>query len=280
MSDDPRASSLFSVMEKVAVVVGGSGALGSEMARGLARAGARVVVLGRNLAACERIAQDIRVAKGEALAVAADALDGDSLEAAAEAVVRLLGPTDILVNAAGGNLPAATTSPERSFFTLDTAAAEAVFASNFTGTLRCCQIFGRQMAERARPGGAIVNIASMAGIRPLTRVGAYGAAKAAVINFTQWLAITLARECGPGVRVNAIAPGFFLTEQNRYLLVEPQTGAWTERAQTILANSPMNRFGAPEDLLGALLWLVSPAANFVTGVVVPVDGGFSAFSGV
>ena len=271
---------LFRLDGRVAVVVGGSGALGGEMARALARAGARVAVLGRRIEACETVAHEIRERGGEAVAVAVDVLDGDSLSRAAHAVAQMLGPSDILVNAAGGNLPAATTGPERSFFALDIPAAEAVFATNFTGVMRCCQTFGRQMAEREQPAGAIVNIASMAGLRPLTRVGAYAAAKAAIINFTQWLAVSMARECGPAIRVNALAPGFFLTEQNHFLLVDQATGEWTARGEAILAHTPMGRFGAPADLTGALLWLVSPASAFVTGVVVPVDGGFSAFSGV
>lgn len=280
MSDEQPIERLFRLDGRVAVVVGGSGALGGEMARSLARAGARVAVLGRRLDACEAVARAIREADGEALGVAVDVLDGESLDRAARTVAQALGPADILVNAAGGNLPAATTGPERSFFALDVSAAQTVFATNFTGVLRCCQTFGRQMAEREHPAGAIVNIASMAGLRPLTRVGAYAAAKAAVINFTQWLAVNLARECGPAIRVNAIAPGFFLTEQNRYLLVDAESSAWTARGETILAHTPMGRFGAPDDLTGALLWLTSPAAAFVTGIVVPVDGGFSAFSGV
>jgi NAD(P)-dependent dehydrogenase (short-subunit alcohol dehydrogenase family) len=185
---------------------------------------------------------------------------------------------EILVNAAGGNAPGATTTAEQPFFALDQASVAAVLGSNFEGTFLSCQVFGRAMAEHGQ--GCIVNIASMSALRPLTRIAAYSAAKAAVVNFTQWLAAHLAQEYSPRLRVNALAPGFFLTEQNRYLLTDPQTGEWTARGQAILAHTPMGRLGEPDDLIGALVWLVSPAAAFVTGAVIPVDGGFAAYSGV
>ncbi|HEX8032875.1 MAG TPA: SDR family oxidoreductase, partial [Ktedonobacterales bacterium] len=188
------------------------------------------------------------------------------------------GPVDILINAAGGNQAGATTSDTSSFFDLSLDGVQQVFATNFTGLFQCCQVFGRDMAERG--SGSIINIASMSGIRPLTRIPVYSAAKSAVANFTQWLAVHMAQEYNPQIRVNAIAPGFFLTEQNRYLLTDQATGAWTQRGATIVAHTPMGRLGAPGDLLGTLLWLSSPAAAFVTGIVVPVDGGFSAFGGV
>jgi len=269
---------LFSLRGRTAFVTGGSGALGSALCRGLALAGARVAIGGRRVEACEQVTESIRGDGGEALAIRCDVLDLVSLREARDAISGAFGPVDILVNAAGGNAPGATTSPERSFFDLDSGAVAGVFNANFTGVLQTCQVFGQEMATRGE--GCIVTIASLSALRPLTRVGAYGAAKAAVANFTQWLATHLAQEYSPSIRVNAIAPGFFLTEQNRFLLTEATTGAWTTRGEAILAHTPMRRLGAPEDLVGALLWLASPAASFVTGVVVPVDGGFAAYSGV
>ena len=184
----------------------------------------------------------------------------------------------MLVNAAGGNDPKATTSSTQKFFDLTPQAMRGVVDLNLMGTVLPCQVFGKMMAERG--SGAILNISSMAGIRPLTRIAAYAAAKAAVANFTQWLAVHLAQEYSPNIRVNAIAPGFFLTEQNRFLLTDGKSGELTERGKAIIAHTPMGRFGNPQDLLGAALWLLSPAASFVTGAVVPIDGGFSAYSGV
>ncbi|MGZ3663269.1 MAG: SDR family oxidoreductase [Ktedonobacterales bacterium] len=269
---------MFSLENRVALVTGGSGVLGSAMARGLATAGARVAVLGRRAESGERVVEEIRDAGGEALAVAADVLDRSALERAAADIHERFGPVDILVNAAGGNHAGATTSDTSSFFDLNLDAVQQVFGTNFTGLFQCCQVFGRDMAEHG--SGSIINIASMSGIRPLTRIPAYSAAKSAVANFTQWLSVHMAQEYNTQIRVNAIAPGFFLTEQNRYLLTDQATGAWTQRGATIVAHTPMGRLGAPGDLVGTLLWLSSPAAAFVTGIVVPVDGGFSAFSGV
>jgi NAD(P)-dependent dehydrogenase (short-subunit alcohol dehydrogenase family) len=277
---DPQQSllELFSLRGQTAVITGGSGVLGAALARGLALAGARVAVVSRRIEACARVADEIRAAGGEALPFAADVLDRASLGRAADAVTGALGPVGILVNAAGGNLPAATVSHETTFFDLDPRAFDAVLANNFAGVVQSCQVFGRRMAERGE--GCIVNIASMAALRPLTRVAAYGAAKAAVVNFTEWLAVHMAQEYSPRIRVTAIAPGFFLTEQNRYLLTDAETGGWTPRGEAILAHTPMGRLGTPADLIGTALWLVSPGAAFVTGVVVPVDGGFSAYGGV
>jgi NAD(P)-dependent dehydrogenase (short-subunit alcohol dehydrogenase family) len=268
----------FDLDGQVAVVTGGSGVLGQVMARGLAAAGASVAVLARRLDPCAQVSARIEAGGGRSLPVAADVLDRSALERALAEIEAGLGPPAVLVNAAGGNQPAATTAAERPFFTLDADAAAQVFAANFTGAFLACQVFGRRMAEAG--AGAIVNVTSMAAVRPLTRVPAYSAAKAAVANFTQWLAVHLAQEYSPRLRVNALAPGFFLTAQNRYLLVDSVTGGWTERGAQILAHTPLGRLGDPQDLLGALLWLVSPASEFVTGVVVPVDGGFSAFGGV
>lgn len=269
---------LFNIQGQIAVITGGSGVLGRTMALGLARAGAKVVVIGRRAETSARVAGEIRNQGGKATGIACDVTDRAALERAREESERTFGPVDILVNAAGGNLPQAITSAERSFFALTEEAIDDTIRLNFTGTLLACQVFGHSMAERKQ--GCIVNIASMTTLRPLTRTVAYSAAKAAIGNFTQWLAVHMAREYSPQIRVNAIAPGFFLTEQNRAILTDVASGALTPRGQTIIAHTPMARLGNPEDLVGTLLWLVSPASAFVTGIVVPVDGGFSAFGGV
>ncbi|HEY7416131.1 MAG TPA: SDR family oxidoreductase [Ktedonobacteraceae bacterium] len=269
---------LFDIQGQIAVITGGSGVLGRAMALGLAQAGVKVVIIGRRTETTSKAAEEIRAQGGEALGIACDVTDRAALEQVCEQVTTSLGPVDILVNAAGGNLPQATTTAERSFFDVTGQAIDDAMRLNFVGTLLACQIFGRGMAERKQ--GCIVNIASMAALRPLTRTVAYGAAKAAIGNFTQWLAVHLAQEYGSHIRVNAISPGFFLTEQNRTLLTNVEAGTLTPRGQTIIDHTPMGRLGAPEDLVGTLLWLVSPASAFVTGTVIPVDGGFSAFSGV
>ncbi|HLI07633.1 MAG TPA: SDR family oxidoreductase [Ktedonobacteraceae bacterium] len=274
----PDNHTLFDIQGRTAVVTGGSGELGKGMVRGLARAGVRVAIVGLRRETTERAAEVVRAEGGEAMGIACDVEDRAALERALEQVTGAFGAVDMLVNAAGGNRPLATTSAERSFFDLDVQAVEGVFDLNFMGTLLSCQVFGRGMAERGR--GCIVNITSMNALRPLTRIPAYSAAKAAVANFTQWLAVYMAQEYSAQIRVNAIAPGFFLTEQNRFLVTEADTGALTPRGQAIVSHTPMGRLGQPEDLVGTLLWLLSPASAFVTGIVVPVDGGFSAFSGV
>ena len=268
---------LFGAEGRTAVVTGGSGELGRAMASALARAGARVAILARHTDAANSVAGAIRAEGGAAIAVACDVLDRAALERSRDEVASAFGPADILINGAGGNSPAATTSADQPFFDLDAAAVNQVFALNFTGTFQACQVFGRAMVERGQ--GCIVNVTSMSALRPLTRIAAYSVAKAAVANFTQWLAVHMAREYSPNIRVNALAPGFFLTEQNRYLLTN-SGGTMTPRGQAIISHTPAGRLGAPDDLAGTLLWLVSPAAAFVTGVVVPVDGGFAAFSGV
>src|SRR6266496_144816 len=269
---------LFDVQGRTAVITGGSGHFGRAMALALAQAGAQVAILGRHLETAQKVAEAIQAEDGSALGLACDVLSRASLEQSREQITSALGPVDILINAAGGNSPTATTSAEQTFFDLDTEAANHVFGLNFTGTFQSCQVFGHGMAEHRQ--GCILNITSMSGLRPLTRVPAYSAAKAAVANFTQWLAVHMAQEYSAQIRVNALAPGFFLTEQNRYLMIDAQSGVITPRGQTIIDHTPMGRLGTPEDLLGTLLWLVSPASAFVTGVVIPVDGGFSSFSGV
>jgi NAD(P)-dependent dehydrogenase (short-subunit alcohol dehydrogenase family) len=275
-----QVQDLFSLAGKVAVVTGATGVLGSEMARSLARSGARVGVLGRREKKASQVAGEIEVEGGEALALPADVLDTDELEGARDALLERWGRMDILVNAAGGNVPEATLSDTAGVFELPEKALRQVMDLNFLGTLLPCQIFGAAMVEGAKePEGCIVNISSMAASKTLTNVVGYSAAKAAVDNFTRWLAVELARSYGPGFRVNAIAPGFFIGEQNRDLLLD-EDGSPSQRGQTIIEHTPAGRFGEPEELGGTLIWLCSPASAFVTGIVVPVDGGFSAFSGV
>jgi NAD(P)-dependent dehydrogenase (short-subunit alcohol dehydrogenase family) len=274
----PNPQTLFDVQGQTVVITGGSGVLGRAMSIALAKAGARVAVIGRRAEAAGSVAEAIKTQGGQAFALSADVTSPPSLEQALEQVMSTFGPPNILINAAGGNQPGATTSAENSFFNLDTEAINTVFGLNCTGTFFSCKIFGRAMAEQKQ--GCIINISSMAASRALTRVPAYGAAKAAIDNFTKWLAVYMAQEYSPLIRVNAISPGFFLTEQNRFLLTNAETGAMTPRGQAILNHTPMGRYGAPPDLIGTLLWLASPASAFVTGVVVPVDGGFSAFGGV
>jgi len=269
------ADELFDVTGKVAVVTGGTGALGGAMALGLVERGVKVAVMSRSQERADRAAERL---PGEAMGLAAPVEDRAALEAAAEKVLEHWGKLDILVNAAGGNRPEATAGTDRTFFEIVPEAIRDVVRLNFDGTVLPCQVFGKLMAEQGE--GAIVNISSMAAFQPLTRVVGYSAAKAAVNNFTQWLAVYMAQNYSPRIRVNAIAPGFFETEQNRFLLRDQQTGELSARGKTIIAHTPMGRFGQPEELIGTLLWLVSPASAFVTGVVVPVDGGFAAFSGV
>ncbi len=271
-------SELFALEGKVAVVTGGGGVLCGVMSRALGLVGTRVAVLDLFLEAAQKVADEIVAAGGEAVAVRCDVLDRAGVEAAAEHVQAAYGRVDILVNGAGGNKKEATTGGALSFFDLPTDAVQWVFNLNFLGTLLPSQVFGQLMAEQGE--GVILNLSSMNAFRPLTRIPAYSAAKAAVSNFTQWLAVHMAQEYSRVIRVNAIAPGFFLTDQNRFLLTDAETGDVTPRGKTILAHTPMDRFGTPEELIGTTLWLLSPASGFVTGIVVPVDGGFNAFGGV
>jgi NAD(P)-dependent dehydrogenase (short-subunit alcohol dehydrogenase family) len=268
----------FDFTGKVAVITGGGGVLCSVLARSLAQCGASVAVLDINLPAAEKVADEIRAQGDQAIAIQADVLDKESLLAAAQQVTEGFGHIDILINGAGGNKKEATTSDELSFFDLPADAIRWVFDLNFLGTLLPSQIFGRYMVEQG--SGCIINISSMAAFRPLTRTVAYSPAKAAVSNFTQWLAVHISQNYSDRIRVNAIAPGFFLTEQNRFLLVDGRAGELTERGQAIIDHTPIGRFGDPEDLVGAVLWLLSDGASFVHGAVIPIDGGFSAFSGV
>jgi NAD(P)-dependent dehydrogenase (short-subunit alcohol dehydrogenase family) len=271
--------SMYDLSDCTAVVTGGAGVLGSEIACALLGCHANVVILDRDQELAQKVIEHFpHMVKGRAVRVFGDVLNLETLQQADETIKAEFGRVDILVNGAGGNSPSATTSAELSFFDLPLEGMRRVGDLNLLGTILPCQVFGRGMAERGE--GVILNISSMNAVRPLTRIPAYSAAKAAVTNFTQWLAVHMAQNYSPRIRVNAIAPGFFLTEQNRYLLTDKETSVPTERAQSILAHTPMARFGTPEDLLGATLWLVSPASAFVTGTVIPIDGGFSAFSGV
>lgn len=260
------------------VITGGAGILGGEIGCALAGCGANVALLDREPGMAERLVERLNSSRGRALIVYGDVLDKGSLQKAADAIEQELGPVRALVNAAGGNHPKATTSAELAFFDIPREALDAVFDLNIAGTMLPCQVFGRGMAERKT--GVILNISSMNAFRPLTRIPAYSAAKAGVSNFTAWLAVHMALEYSPQIRVNAIAPGFFLTIQNRSLLIDEHTGELTPRGQAVIAHTPARRFGTPEDLLGAVLWLLSPAAAFVTGIVLPIDGGFSAYAGV
>lgn len=269
---------IFNLQDKVVVITGGTGVLGSELARGLAEAGARVVILGRDPAKRDQIVGEITHKGGRAMGILCDVLEKDSLISAREQIIAQYGTIDILINGAGGNRKNATTSDTLSFFDLPQEDLEWVMDLNFMGTLLPIQVFGEVLAQRQE--GVILNVSSMSSLQPLTNVIGYSAAKAAVNNLTQWLAVHFNKHYSPNIRVNAIAPGFFLTEQNRFLLTDEQSGELTLRGHTIIEHTPMGRFGEPSDLVGAVLWLVSDASKFVTGIVVPVDGGFSAFSGV
>lgn len=271
---------LFHLQGKTAVVTGGGGVLGSAIAEGLAGAGAAVAIGDLMPDMADACAQRIQAAGGRARGYALDVFNRESIQSCCADVMRDFGSVDILINGVGGNMKGATTTPDQSFFDLPADALGKVIDLNLVGgVIIPSQIFVQAMLKNAE-GGVIINISSMNAFRPLTRIPGYSAAKAAVSNFTQWLAVHLAQEYNPKLRVNAIAPGFFLTEQNRYLLTDKETGALTDRGRTIIAHTPQGRYGSPEDLVGATIWLASDASRFVTGIVLPVDGGFSAFSGV
>lgn len=268
-------TNLFCIHDKVILLTGGSGILGSCMASHLAEQGAKVVILDRNEEAGNRLAGRIASQGHEALFLPTDVLDRNVLENNRAAILEKYGRIDVLINAAGGNMPGATVGPDQTIFDLKLDAFRKVVDLNLFGTVIPTLVFAQAMTEQKK--GCIVNISSESALRPLTRVVGYGAAKAAVSNFTQYMAGELAAKFGPGLRVNAMAPGFFITEQNRTLLTNPD-GSYTDRARTIIAHTPFGRFGEPEELLGTLQWLVSDASAFVNGVVVPIDGGFDAFS--
>ena len=268
----------YDFSDKTIVITGGTGVLGGEMACALVGCGANVAVLARNPDLPEHLKQPMDAGPGKYLVASADVLVRENLEQAAKVIQSAFGDIHTLINAAGGNHPRATTGIDASFFDLPEDALRFVFELNTLGTILPSQVFGRLMAENGE--GVILNISSMSAFAPLTRVPGYSAAKAGVSNFTQWLAVHMAQEYSPNIRVNAIAPGFFRTKQNRFLLKDEESGELTERGQKIIDHTPMARFGSPEDLLGAVCWLLSPASAFVTGIVLPVDGGFAAHSGV
>lgn len=270
-------SNLFSLQGRVAIVTGGTGVLGGAIAHGLAAAGAKVGILGRRAERAAEVVAAIKAKGGEAMPVPADALDQAALAQARDSVLQQWGQVDILINAAGGNSADATVFGDVTFFNLKREAVQKMLDLNLMGTILPSQVFGEVMAKAGK--GSIINISSMAAQRPLTRVIGYAAAKSAIDNFTRWLAVDLATKYGEGVRVNAIAPGFFIGEQNRGFLLNAD-GTPTPRGESIVAHTPMKRFGEPDELIGAAVWLCSDAAKFVTGIVVPVDGGFSAFGGV
>lgn len=271
-------SQWFDFKDQVAVVTAGGGFLLGPTVAALARLGAQVVVPDITLERARQAAAHFTEQGVTIYPAEVDVTRRESVQKLADEVLSRFGKVDILVNGAGGNRPEATATPELPFFSLDEEAMRFVFNLNILGAIFACQAFGKSMAEQRK--GTILNIASMTSIRPLTRVVAYGAAKAALVNFTQWLAVYMAQNFGAGLRVNAIAPGFLLAEQNRYLMVNPLTGGPTDRGQAVLDHTPMGRYGTPEEMVGPILWLLSPATQFITGVTVPIDGGFSAYSGV
>ena len=273
---EPR--DMFDITGKTIAITGGAGVLCAAMARELARRGAKICVIDYDALRANQVVQAIEAEGGFAIPVQANVLDVNEITEAFNCAVQTLGHIDVLVNGAGGNKKEATCNLETTFFQLSPDAVRWVFDLNCMGTILPSQVFGRHMAERGQ--GNIVNISSMTAFRPLTNVTAYGAAKAAVSNFTQWLSTYMCQRHSKDIRVNAIAPGFFLTEQNRFLLTDQKTGELTPRGSTILSHTPMGRFGQPDDLLGTLVYLISDASKFLTGVVIPVDGGFNAYSGV
>jgi NAD(P)-dependent dehydrogenase (short-subunit alcohol dehydrogenase family) len=270
---------LFGQSGRVAVVTGGSGALGGAIARGLAQARARVAVLARRRGPIDALVETIAREGGEALGIEADVTEHAQLENACARVLEHWGRVDVLVNAAGGNIPQATVSDTRSFFDLTAEDFELAVRLNLLGTVLPSQVFAQAMSEGKAQGRSIVNISSLTARRPASRVVAYAAAKAGVENFTRWLAVELARHYGERIRVNAVAPGFFLAEQNRSLLLDAD-GDLTERGRKIAQATPAGRFGAPDELVSTVLWLAGPGASFVNGTVATVDGGMDAFSGV
>ncbi|MCD4675119.1 MAG: SDR family oxidoreductase [Desulfobacula sp.] len=267
---------IFNLNNKVAVITGGSGVLAGKMAEGLLKSGAKVILLdimGENVLARARALSELGTAKG----MACDVLDRAMLETVKEKIISGFGKIDILINAAGGNMPGATIAPDQTIFDMDMVDFKKVTDLNLNGSVLPSLVFGEVMAKQK--SGCILNISSMAADRVITRVAGYSASKAAITNFTKWMAVEMAKKFGERIRVNALAPGFFIGNQNRSLLINDD-GDFTERGYDIIRNTPMNRFGEAEELIGATLFLCSDASRFVTGLVLPVDGGFSVFSGV
>ena len=268
---------MFRLNGKVAVITGAGGIICSELAKDLAGVGAKIALLDLSLERAQAATDVITQAGGDAIAVEADVLSEESLKKAKDSVLNKFGKIDILINGAGGNSPKATTNPDQTFFDLPVDAIKWVFDLNFMGTVLPTQIFGKLMADQKT--GCIVNIASMASYRPLTKVLAYSSSKSAIVNYTEWMAVHFCQNYSPEIRVNAIAPGFLLTEQNRFLLTN-EDGSLTPRGDSVIRSTPMARFGRPDEMSGAVIYLCSDAATFVTGTVLPIDGGFNAFSGV
>ncbi len=268
---------IFSIKDKVAVITGASGVLGGSLAKSFIEAGATVVALGRKQETLDSRVEELTANGGEAFAVEANVMSIESLEGAAKKITEKYGRIDILLNIAGGNIPSATLSPDQSFFDMKIEGWNEVTDLNINGTVYPSYVFGKVMAEKG--SGSIVNISSMAAYSAITRVAGYSAAKSAITNFTQWLASDVALKYGDKIRVNAVAPGFFIGDQNRAILLNPD-GSLTDRSKKVIAKTPMGRFGDVEELNGAVQFLCSDAARFITGALLPVDGGFSAFSGV
>ena len=268
---------LFDIKDRVIIITGGYGVLGSSMARCLAKAGAHVVIVGRNEEKGKALADELSASGTEALFCQADVLDREKLEKAREDILAKFGRIDVLINAAGGNMPGATIAPGHTVFELDLEHFEKVTRLNLNGTVLPTLVFADSMVKQKK--GSVINVSSMTAQSVVTRVVGYSAAKAAIDHFTRWMAVEMAQKFGEGVRVNAIAPGFFLTEQNRTLLTNPD-GSLTDRAKDVVKATPFGRMGEPEELNGAIIYLASDASKFVTGTVLPIDGGFSIFSGV
>lgn len=268
---------LFDIKGRVIVITGGYGILGSSMARCLAHAGAHVVIVGRNEEKGQALVKKLTAAGTEALFCQADVLDREQLEKAKEDILARFGHLDVLINAAGGNMPGATIAPGQTIFDLNMEHFAKVTDLNLNGTVLPTLVFAGEMVRQKK--GSVINVSSMSAQGVITRVVGYSAAKAAIDNFTRWMAVEMAKKFGEGIRVNAIAPGFFLTEQNRTLLTNPD-GSWTDRAKDVIRATPFGRMGEPDELNGAIIYLASDASKFVTGTVLPIDGGFSIFSGV
>lgn len=268
---------LFNLKGKTALITGGTGVLGSKMAESLAFCGVKTAILGRDRKKADEIVSKIRNENGTAISLTADVTDEEQIKRAVNEFLDEYGNIDILINAAGGNMPGATIGPDQPVTELDPDALKKIIDLNYFGTVYATQASLPHMISQG--SGSIINISSMAAGRPLTRIMGYSSSKAAIDNYTQWLAVELARKESPGIRVNAIAPGFFVTYQNEAIL-KNKDGSLTSRGESIMKNTPMGRFGNPEDLTGVTLWLAGDASKFVTGTVIKVDGGFSAFSGV
>ena len=274
---DSMENQLFSVKDKVIIITGGGGALGGAMGSYLAAQGARIVVLSRREETVQSMVDELKASGGEVLGLAADVLDEEQLKAANDKIIEKWGQIDVLINAAGGNLPGATIAPDQSVFDVSVPDLKKVLDLNLMGSVLPTLVFGKAMAEKKQ--GSIINISSMAASRAITRVLGYSMAKAGIDMFTKWMATEMAKKFGEGIRVNAIAPGFFIGNQNRRLLTN-EDGSLTERGHDIVRNTPMHRFGEAEELNGIVLYLCSDASRFVTGTIIPIDGGFSSFSGV